>query len=359
MGTLALTACTKDDVVEEGPQSNAIRFENIINKTTRSEVTGDVDLEHFDLFSVYAYYTLNGETVGVFNGDLVSKKLKTPEDGSDPFSIWDYTDTRYWMPNATYYFYAYSCADVALAQDEEGNYTKGTPFFDYTAKDDNPLTQTSKRGLKIVDYLCNATHQHDLICAFTEGIIGKNSGNTNVKFTFKHALCKVSAEFVNDLPKGYDIEVSDVSLSNFYSTATYDIRSNSWSGQARNNTLTESIAMPLTGATKATSTLEHGESAVKVPTSSVFMLPVYYDNPNLIITFTLTVKQGNGELLKRTIQGSWQPVWAPGHAYKYAIHLTGDALKLEPIVFEATQSLDDNSNWQDEQLTDITFGLVN
>ncbi len=359
LGPLALTACTSDEVVDEGPQSNVIRFENIVNKSTRAEVTGDVDLENFDQFSVYAYYTLNGETMGVFNGDIVSKKLNTPEDGSAPFTTWSYTDTRYWMPNANYNFYAYSCADIALAVDEEGNYLKGRPFFDYAAKDDDGPTQLNKRGLKIMDYLCNKDHQHDLICAYTEGVFGKTSGNTNVKFTFKHALCKVSAEFVNDFPKGYEIEVSDVSLSNFYSTANYNIRLNEWTGQARNNTLTEAIDMILTGSTSATSTLEFGENATKVPTASVFMLPVYYDNANLNITFTLSVKQGNSELLKRTIQGSWKPVWAPGHAYKYAIHLTGDAVKLEPIVFEATQSLDDNSDWEDEQLTKITFGQVN
>ncbi|MDE6403321.1 MAG: hypothetical protein K2K86_05905, partial [Muribaculaceae bacterium] len=51
LGVSTLCACTETDVIEESSvQSNAIGFENVIRKTTRAEVTGDLDQDGFDLF---------------------------------------------------------------------------------------------------------------------------------------------------------------------------------------------------------------------------------------------------------------------------------------------------------------------
>lgn len=360
VGATALTACTETDVVEEGSQSNAIRFENIVNKNTRAEVSGDLSTGVFDLFAVYGYYVKDGTPVGVFNGDEVTRDL---EKGTN----WGYTKTRYWVPGADYKFYAYSCADILLASE------KGTPKFEWNATADKEEDRLAKRGLKLEGYKCNSTHQHDLIVAYTEGIVGKDGGNNNVKFTFKHALCKVSAEFANDFPEGYSVDISDVKLSNFYSAANLDIRSiemaydkdhpdkRAWTGGSRDLTKTEEITMAVDETNNnntATSTLEFKEKAVKVPTASVYMLPVYYDNANLNITFTLNVKYNNTSVLKRTIQGSWKPVWMPGRAYKYIIHLTGDNVKLQAIVFETSQDIENAGSWTDEEPEDITFGIA-
>lgn len=298
--------------------------------------------------------------VKLFDGDEVTKS--TDEEGNDS---WTYENTRYWMPDATYNFYAYSCADIALQSKD-----KGTPVFNVPAT----VTEGSKldaRGLKINSYICDATHQHDLIVATAEQIRGYTSNNTKVKFSFKHALCKVSAEFINDFPQGYTITVSNVKLRNFYNRANLNVRSlkdqitipenpsdadmkklqdGIWSGQARIAVQDEDPSVE--EMTELELTVNNNVS------DPVFMLPVYYDNANLQIEFTITVAQGNDIFLSRTLRGTWKPIWIPGRAYKYDIHINGENAQLEPIVFETSQDITGNESWGANITTDMTFGMI-
>lgn len=361
-GTIALSACTSTEVLDESSiQSNAIGFENVIKKPTRA-ISGDIDLDKFDTFSVYGYYTkpgLEAHAIQVFNGDIVSKNTTTttttPEEGGEPVETtktsWKYDHTRYWVPEATYYFYAYSCADVAF--DPDASPKLGSADMDVTSTDDDP----DQRSLKINEYICNSTHQHDLICAFKEGVTGKANGNTAVQLTFKHALCKVSAEFVNDFPAGYEITVSDVKIKNFYDKANFDIRNNTWSGQER-STENQNLEMAMEGENNTAISTEDDENAEKVSTKSVFLLPVVYGDANVSIEFKLSVKQGEDEFLNRSIKGTWKPEWQPGFAYKYTIHITGSTAKLEPIVFEAKQNIDDVENWNGNITENMTFSTI-
>ncbi len=346
LGASALTACTSSDVVEEGPQSNAIRFENVINKNSRTEVTGDLTMNALDHFQVFGYYTLNGTVMNVFNGVAVNRDL------ADSNSAWDYTDTRYWMPDASYFFYAYSCAGLALSD----THVNGTPVFNYNDIDSEEELQKTKRGLKLVNYRCNADHQHDLICAVNEGYVARISGNTAVTLTFKHALSKISAEFVNDLPKGYQMSVSDVEFSNFYSLGSYDLRLNEWSSLGNDNLTDEKISVEVPQNNVANSTND-ANSGTSVASSSAFFIPAKYTDKNLNIAFTLSLTQDGKKLLDRRLVGSWQPEWVPGYGYKYVIHITGDVLNLEAIAFEASQILTDPS-WTEQTPTNISFGVV-
>lgn len=355
MGVTAITSCTSTDVVDQSVQSNAISFENAIKKPSRA-VSGDLTQTNFDQFSVYGYYTktgMEGHPMQIFTGDLVNK---TTTDGK---TSWTYNSVRYWVPDAKFHFYAYSCGDIALGTGK-GN---ASMVLAGSSMDD--------RALKINDYVCDADHQHDLITAMAENITGQTSGNTPVKFVFKHALCKVSADFVNDFPAGYDIYISDVKLTNFYDKANCSLRStvttgddnrvvgNVWSNQSRSAD-NKIIAMDLKTDNKATSTTEYGDKATKVETHAIFMIPVEYNNANVNIEFTLSVKQGDDEFLNRTIKGTWRPVWEPGKAYNYIVHITGNTAQLEPIVFEASHDITDVSSpdgWNADIMTDMNFSM--
>ncbi|MDE5786893.1 MAG: fimbrillin family protein, partial [Duncaniella sp.] len=108
LGAVALTACTSEEVVDVSVQSNAIGFENAVMKQSRADAqVGDLTTDNLDKFMVYGYYTKEGQTanpIQVFGGDAVTK-----QNGG-----WSYSGTRFWVPDATYSFFAYSCADVAL-----------------------------------------------------------------------------------------------------------------------------------------------------------------------------------------------------------------------------------------------------
>lgn len=364
LGAIALSACATTDVIEEGAQSSAIGFQSVISKSQKSAdtraVTGDLTLKGFSHFWVYGYYTKEGKEanpVTVFPGDKVTKNVteKMIEGETTEVVSWDYDHTRYWMPDATYYFYAYSCADDPLV-----DVNKGSIGFDVSAQDADAETRIDNRSLKINNYTCDATHQHDLVCAFKEGVTGKPSGNGAVQFIFKHALCKVSAEFVNDFPTGYTIEISDVKITNFYDKASYNVRSDAWSGQSR-SAEDKALAMAINGVNSIDSTEDmesEEDEEPKVETASVFLLPVSYGTANVHLQFTLSIKQGKEEFLYRTIQGTWKPEWKSGMAYRYTVHISGSTTKLEPIVFEATQDITDVDNWNGNITSKMEFDVI-
>ena len=85
---LALSSCTQTN--EEGVQSNAIGFTNVVNKPSRA-VEGDLTNTTFDNFLVYGYYVKPGLTTPfqIFNGVPVRKIIESG------VSKWVYDDTRY------------------------------------------------------------------------------------------------------------------------------------------------------------------------------------------------------------------------------------------------------------------------
>lgn len=345
-GAAALTSCTSTDVLQEGPQSNVIGFENVVNKSARADgdpVQGDINLGNFNHFAVYGYYTKNDAVEKVFDNQLVSKQ----ETG------WTYSPQRYWNPGATYNFYAYSCADVMLG---EG---KGAPQFTPEAAISSEDAAKAERALKIIGYTCDATHQHDLICSSVEGLDAMQSGNSNVKFTFRHALCKVCAEFVNDFPGDYDMTITDVKILNFYNKANLNVREVRDITLTANDNVQQIVENVWYGATRPT----EGMTTLALPdagdntTGTVYMIPAYYDNANVSLEFTLTLSKGDKEVFTRAIRGSWKPVWVAGRIYKYTIHINGTNSQLEPIVFETSQAIADQGTqgWTSEGSTDMTF----
>lgn len=353
IGATAMTACTEVDVVEEGNQSNAIGFVNVINKNSRSTELTETS---FDLFSVFGYYTkpgLEAHPIQVFGETDLVKKVS---------GNWVYDNTRYWNPGATYYFYAYSCQDIELASG------KGTAYFDIT--NTSTGVDLNDRALKINDYICDEDHQHDLVCAFAEGIEGQNSGNQPVKFLFRHALSRISAEFINEFPADYTIEVSDVKLENFYDKANLEVRKLDgayksypeygaqenydelpWTNPSRSYSYTGELNKQLSMPNVVT------DGVVTNTTEPVYVLPVVYNQSNVRLVFTITVKHGDDVFLARTLKGQWQPEWLPGTAYKYIVHLTGANAQLEPIVFEASQDIANEDTWQGDAPVNIKFEM--
>lgn len=332
VGVLALTACTSEEITEVSPtQGNAISFENVVNKNSRA-VEGDLDKNSFDMFMVYGYYTKENTStpIQIFNGVPV-KKVNNQ---------WVYDGVRYWIPNCTYYFYAYSCADIAISAD------KGSPTLTLTNE-----TTPAGRALSIMNYLCDTRHQHDLVYAENGPIVATEKNNQQVSLPFKHALCKIKAIFTTDFPDGYTVKVSDVKIDEFYNKANFNARNKAWSGfiedegayinltvDANNNTMTNAANS-------------------KVETSEIFIIPTVYPADQWVkLHFNIELSKGNEVVLQRSIYGSWSPNWEVGKIYTYNINITGSSAGIEPIVFAAAQSLDDNS-WDSSPEVNMQFGV--
>lgn len=344
-GVLALTACTSEDVVDiSTTQGNAIGFENVVNKSSRV-VDGDLDNASFDNFLVYGYYIKSGMStpIQIFNGVPVHKIDDPEKPGTKK---WSYDGVRYWVPGCTYYFYAYSCADVALANG------MGTPVFSLF---DATNTSVDNRALTLSGYICDSSHQHDLVTAENESITALEQGNQDVSLAFSHALCKVKAVFSTDFSSEYKVYVSNVYISSFYNQADFNVGTGTWSGHTVKGSNDPYVMLNV----PADSYVENKADS-KVTTTEAFVIPKQYEtinNENAKIHFTITIKKGDGVVLERNIIGTWSPQWNKGNIYQYSINISGSTAGIEPIVFAAVQSLSGSSSWEDSTSVTMVFGV--
>lgn len=351
-GTLLLTACTSQEVIDESIQSNAIGFENVINKPTRADVTGDpnkvLTKSNFDEFYVYGYYTKPGlslNAIQIFNQEKVQL-----ENGS-----WTYTNPRYWNPGATYYFYAYSCGDLKLSN------KFGT--FSMDISNDKSIDE---RALMINGYVCDHTHQHDLVYAEKEGMVGKdksaNEGeiaNNKVNFQFRHLLSKVDAEFKSDFPEGYQIKVSNVQISNILNKASYNPKATQKKWYGHLSISEEDGTNPYIGLyiNDKENIAENSKDTVR--TGNGFAIPYDYNQQtggNVTLTFSITVIRDGKEVLQRRLRGNFNPTWTEGHAYTYSITITGTDASLEAIAFET--ATDPITGWTNGGTSSITLETI-
>lgn len=332
LGVLTLSGCTSSEIDEESVQANAIGFENVVKKPTRgvgdTDIRGDLTTQNLDEIYVYGYYTPENNAtnyIQVFYEEKVSKSG----------SAWTYANTRYWVPDAKYYFYAYSCGDIKLKNE------KGTPTLD--------LVNDPARVLRITNYICDDTHQHDLIYAYNEKYVGKKKGegNERVVFDFNHILTKISAEFVSEFDKDYDVYISNVRLQNIRNIGAYDPKSNpgyNWVGVDRK----ESNAIVSLPVSEGSKTVAGGTS---VKTGSAYVIPYNYSNGDVQLLFDVVVKKGNEQVLSRHMSGSWSPNWTIGYNYNYRIKVTGTTANLDKIEFS-----DMNVNgWAGAGVTDVNI----
>ncbi|MDE6074115.1 MAG: fimbrillin family protein [Muribaculaceae bacterium] len=324
-GALALSACTSSEVIEEGAQSNAIGFQNVVSKESRALTTTDLKF-----FSVYSYYTTPGKeanAVVVFNGEDVNLK-----DGA-----WTYANTRYWVPDAKYYFYAYSCQNAEISG------TNGGATINFDGANEQA------RALRLTGYVCNDSHNHDVVFATNiAGIVGQEKDNDKVAFTFNHILSSVDIEFTSGFPVGYTVEISNVQIQDFLDKGNYSPNSNSWTNLSQTQTgeglpFTK-FEVPADGKIAAAADTEADVKTVK--TNVRYVIPHTYvaegDNAEdaVGLQFEVSVKNEQGvEILNRVLTGTWSPNWQLGYSYTYHVEVTGSTTALDPIVFETTQNV--------------------
>lgn len=346
----ALTACTSEEVIEEGVQSNAIGFQQIVGKESRVVTT-----DNFAAFHVYGYYTKAVEgsadptVVSVFNDDVVTKN-----EGK-----WSYTNTRYWVPGAKYYFYAYSCDNQEAPT--------GTASFDLTGK------TVAERALGLNNYVL---HDHDLVYAYNEGgdgapgITGKDKDNADVSLNFAHLLSRVRVTFKSAFAPGYQIKVSNVKFVNVRNegdfspkptfawndvkrspeNATPEVKFTMYKGEDNN---VQDVATAAVPAVPAVGNEEEegyvpavpAVAAVDAYTTGNYVIPYTYSDANVKLVFDIDVMDKDGNVVyEQTITGTWKPKWEMSTAYNYNITISGQEAGLEEIKFDVGQTI---TGWPD------------
>lgn len=310
---LALSGCTSEGVLTEGPQSDAIMFRNVVNKNSRA-----LDSNTFNKFFVYGYYTKGNDLNKRFSIFTDTPVSKTNEGWSSAIS-------RYWVSGATYSFYAFSCENLDIAAKYGG------------------ASVGQNDGVFRLNYTCHADNggnSHDLLFASATGILGKESDNLPVPLQFKHILSKVSLRFLSNFPEGYKVKISNVKISDFENMGTFTASTNAnepslgtWAGVKYDENNANSFTL---NALNGDTTMS---GADPVETSSCFMIPNTYDavggdNPVKIqFNIELINIALNQTIVSNTLTGSWHPKWRQGTQYVYTIHLSGNEAGMDKIDF--------------------------
>lgn len=190
----SFAACTSNDQINDDLQGDEIRFDQVLNKTTKAEIVDEAALASAGGFAVFGYKSTDANNA-VF--DAVNVYRESVEGAN---SVWKYDVTRYWDKNATYRFYA-----VAPFDPESGSYSidKTTGMFTVTGV---------KSGLASAsdDFIIDRNGVTDVDGATANG------GNA-VTFDFHHIMAKLSFTVKTNMAAGTDIKITSLVMKNWNS----------------------------------------------------------------------------------------------------------------------------------------------
>ena len=95
----SFAACTQNEEINDAISQQEIKFDQVLNKTTKAEIVNEAALVNEGGFAVFGYKSTDAfvdNKTTVFNNVNVY----------DASGVWKYDDTKYWDRTATYNFYA-------------------------------------------------------------------------------------------------------------------------------------------------------------------------------------------------------------------------------------------------------------
>lgn len=306
-----LSGCSTSEVIDDvRNEKSVIGFDTHMNKNSRA-----LDNSNFNTFFVFGTYSKSSSSqpVQVFFGDRVNK-------GSD--GVWKCATTRYWTPENTYDFYAYSCDNASIDLGHNGH------------------SAMNGKYLNLLEYTISQAHcTHDLVyaAALGEKRPAHVDGVTpeSVSLSFKHILTRLKFTFNSEIPgENYTVKISNVKMVNFRNTGNFLGSSLSWTAQERvGNTPTISLTIPNGGVIQSP---ENGQKSIS--TEPVYMIPFSYLDANVQIEFDFSIEapDSNGQLqevMSNHITGTWQPNWIKGYSVNNVITLTGNTTGMDAITF--------------------------
>lgn len=315
-----LASCSNDETLEMA-SPKAISFSNaFVNNGTRSIVDPSFTTETLGNFAVYGYTTnATNSSALIFNGTEVKS--------TDKGATWSYEDPLYWVPGNTYHFSAIAPknANVTVA---------------------NPSLTGGMIGATVTFTSDGAT---DLLHAATVKQVADEVFMADVKpvgLTFNHQLAKVKFSFENAVGAGYSVKVTNVKITDAYTTGTLTIgATNAWSGQT-NNTLALDFGNVVAAGAAANTAAEITNAASLETYNEKLMIPseaaATYN-----VTFSVELLQNGVSVAtadkKTTISGVALQL---GYCYDFKASLTKDNVIDDPMK-KIEFTVDGISPWND------------
>lgn len=298
----ALASCTQNEVVEVA-ESNAIKFDAFVGKTTKAAVT-EVDNDNIKTFHVYG--TKDG--ADFFDGDEVYE--------SGTANVWIYDDLKMWETGKTYTFAAYS----------NGGKKNAASTTSEVAWDGTNLT--------ITDYNAG-TEQKDLLVSIASNAGAVASQNAPVQFSFKHALALIKFTIKSDLGDGNNaVSISEFKVTGINSTAdlTYSSTGVAWANH---------------GTSQELSSGEFTTESTTPGVSDSFAVIPGESNVSFTVSFKATIGDGISIPVKTLTATINDQNWTAGFRYNYVATITG--ADMDVITFADPQV----SPWEDWENNDF------
>lgn len=296
MAVAALASCTNEEVTQVA-ESNVIKFEPFVGKTTKSLPVTEVDNESIKNFYVFATKDANNS---FFNNEKVYE--------SSTENVWVYDDLKQWEAKE-HKFAAYS--------------NGGTDGKD--GKIENATWDGTK--LSFSDYSVNYSDQRDLVASISATNL--STYNQPVTFNFSHTLAMIKFTLKSTLGDDDNkITITDFKVNGAKNKATLDFNSSSatWTTPSDNVELThkDSNAFEVT-------TTAPGES------DEFIVIP---QTATLTITFKATISGLQEKTLKATISNT---KWDPGFRYNYVATIDGSSMDVIEFADPTVKDWDDTS----------------
>ena len=274
----------------------------------RSIIDDNEDLQQQEL-RLYGTYTLDGRTARVFDAERLYYDASLPG--------WDYDNTRYWVMNAMYRFYAVCPYDATAALSEE----------------ENRVSVGTYKG---------CTGGADLLYASAERNLAGNEDYSTVQLHFRHACASVQFNLINASSQVLK-DVRNIRLVGLHNLGNFTFDSTGTVAWELNNTLIEDddYDKPYGGIC----TLPNGGLPVNIDVK----YPLYDERVLMVlpqsvyktpITLHLEyIKEGDAEYAVRSIELGWlggttPTEWKSGERYNYNLTITDNSITAEVVVVD-------------------------
>ena len=339
VAAIMMVGCSKDQVVSEMPQDNAINFGMYFGRDaqSRAAIMNTADLES-QSFSVFAYYTDGAMyTPGDVNSNFMYDQKVTYS------GKWTYSPLKYWPNENTDYlsFYAYAPhrdnsngnIDIAASFD---NTKASAPKITYTLDDDQ------------------STHV-DLLWATPRHNLQKQAYTEDVKFTFNHALSRIgfkSVAVIDESSNDNNGDIDDGAHSNpldgktkitlksikltgtFYKGGTLNLEDGTWS---------DYVAAASTEYNWASTDFVNDDvtttKAVVLNDDKYLTVLPHASSQQIIIEVVYTVKTtdasldgGYSEVTNTIVSDPFNFTFVQGYAYNFVLHVGLNSVKFSAEV---------------------------
>lgn len=182
-------ACTQNDAINDAISEQEIKFDQVLNKTTKAEIADKEALAAEGGFKVYGYKSTS--TVAVFDG----VKVYSENNGTS----WKYDQIRYWDKNATYEFSAIAPSDANCTFTRDMDDTQDGNQSGFTI-----ANVASAKATESMDYIIDR-----------DGASGNGATPTTVSFDFHHIMAKVKVVVKKGVDYNEAINITKLTMSGY------------------------------------------------------------------------------------------------------------------------------------------------